>query len=83
MMQFRFLMGHFVRKSVILDTPCSAGARSDGLRPCPQDVSHRCHNVRTRQFEKNSQEVPYQGASGGLLNWCVFQSFIQKHNFDG
>ena len=34
--------------------------------------------ARSRQFEENSQEVPYQGGSGGLLNWRVFQTFIKK-----
>ena len=41
-----------------------------------------CHRLaayaRSRQFEENSQEVPYQGGSGGLLNWRVFQTFIKK-----
>ena len=42
--------------------------RASGWRHTPDHVSS----------SKTCQEVPYQGGSGGLLNWRGFQSFIKK-----
>ena len=69
-------MGGFLTGiALILDTPCSAGARSDGLRPCSQDVSHRCHNVRKRQFEEN---LPRGAVPGRIWRNIVFVHILQK-----
>ena len=61
----------------ILDTPCAAGARSDGLRPTSQQrISHvwsktTCIRLaayaRSRHIAENFQKVQYQAWSGGYL----------------
>ena len=64
----------------LLDTPCAAGARSDGLRPhCQQLISHIADPKQRasgwRQFEEN---LPRGAVPGRIWRNIVFVHILQK-----
>ena len=80
---------YFLCMGPILDTPCAAGARSDGLRPSTssskfqKNSEERVSHVRKRHIEKSCRVVPLPAWNEPRFQGSVFKHVAKKFQNEG